>query len=219
MNQVKPRLVLNHVADAFAMAQGFDGVAVGVLEHGVQEPLALMLLQDSAEPGQLGDLALVPEPHALPVYDARAIADSISLDREGFALVRQRSAVKDFYNDDEVRSTYYPEAERLIRDATGASRVFIEKMVEGFGLTSEVKAKTMLAPGSVGSNELVRDGKSEMIFTLVSEILPAPGVELVGPLPTEVQSYISFAAAVSAKPSSVSSIVTHDAAATNGVNV
>jgi hypothetical protein len=68
---------------------------------------------------------VVPEPHAVPIYDARSIVDSISLDREGFALVRQRSAVRDFYNDDEVRSTYYPEAERLIKQATGADRVFV----------------------------------------------------------------------------------------------
>lgn len=68
---------------------------------------------------------VVPEPHAVPIYDARSVVDSISLDREGFALVRQRSAVRDFYNDDEVRSTYYPEAERLIKQATGADRVFV----------------------------------------------------------------------------------------------
>jgi hypothetical protein len=68
---------------------------------------------------------VVPEPHAVPIYDARSVVDSISLEREGFALVRQRSAVRDFYNDDEVRSTYYPEAERLIKEATGADRVFI----------------------------------------------------------------------------------------------
>ena len=33
---------------------------------------------------------IVPEPHAVPIYDARAILDSISLDREGVALVRQQ---------------------------------------------------------------------------------------------------------------------------------
>jgi hypothetical protein len=68
---------------------------------------------------------VVPEPHAVPIYDARSVVDSISLDREGFALVRQHSAVRDFYNDDEVKSTYYPEAERLIKEATGADRVFV----------------------------------------------------------------------------------------------
>jgi hypothetical protein len=65
------------------------------------------------------------EQHALPIYDARSIVGSASLDREGFALVRQDSGVKDFYDDDEVKRVYYPEAERLIKEVTGADGVFI----------------------------------------------------------------------------------------------
>src|SRR5258705_10978248 len=53
---------------------------------------------------------IVPEPHGLPIHDVRPISETVSLDREGFALVRQKSSVKDFYNEDEVRSVYYPEA-------------------------------------------------------------------------------------------------------------
>src|SRR6202022_1539816 len=68
---------------------------------------------------------IVPEPHSLPIHDIRPISETVSLDREGFALVRQKSSVKDFYDEDEVRSVYYPEAERLIKAATGADRVFI----------------------------------------------------------------------------------------------
>jgi hypothetical protein len=68
---------------------------------------------------------IVPEPHRVPIHDIRPIGDTVSLDREGFALVRQKSSVKDFYNEDEVRSVYYPEAERLIKEATGADRVFV----------------------------------------------------------------------------------------------
>ena len=68
---------------------------------------------------------IVPEPHSLPIHDIRPIGETVSLDREGFALVRQNSEVKDFYDEDEVRSVYYPEAERLIKAATGADRVFV----------------------------------------------------------------------------------------------
>jgi hypothetical protein len=68
---------------------------------------------------------IVPEPHRVPIHDIRPIGDTVSLDREGFALVRQKSSVKNFYNEDEVRSVYYPEAERLIKVATGADRVFV----------------------------------------------------------------------------------------------
>jgi molybdate transport system substrate-binding protein len=39
------------------------------------------------------------------------------------------------------------------------------------------------------------DGEAEILLTLVSEILPVEGMELLGPLPAEFQSYVSFAAA------------------------
>jgi hypothetical protein len=61
----------------------------------------------------------------VPIRDARPIVGEITLDRHGFELVRHRSAVRDFYDDDEVKRIYYPEAERLLRAATGASRVFV----------------------------------------------------------------------------------------------
>ena len=67
----------------------------------------------------------VQQPYLLPVHDARPIADSVSLDIEGFGLVRQRSAVRDFYDEDEVKTAYYPEAEALLKELTGADRVFI----------------------------------------------------------------------------------------------
>jgi hypothetical protein len=65
------------------------------------------------------------EAHRLPIYSVRGIAPEVSLDREGFELLHHSSSVRDFYDEDEVRTVYYPEAERLIAKATGASRVFI----------------------------------------------------------------------------------------------
>jgi hypothetical protein len=59
------------------------------------------------------------------VRDGRAIAGELSLERQGFALVRHASAVGNFYDDDEVRAVYYPEIERLVAQATGASRVVV----------------------------------------------------------------------------------------------
>jgi hypothetical protein len=60
-----------------------------------------------------------------PIYDARSVAGSLSLDRQGFVLVHHRSAVRDFYNDDEVKAVYYPECERLLKEATRAARVVV----------------------------------------------------------------------------------------------
>ncbi|MBR1125896.1 methyltransferase [Bradyrhizobium lablabi] len=86
-------------------------------------------------PGEPKSTAL-PEPHSVPVFDARPIAKDLSLDREGFALVRHPNVVKDFYDDNEVRSVYYPAVEAFLRATLNADRVFIfdhtvRKRVEG----------------------------------------------------------------------------------------
>ncbi|MFL5266988.1 MAG: hypothetical protein ACJ8AH_10400 [Stellaceae bacterium] len=47
----------------------------------------------------------------------------LTTDGDDLALVEHRSAVKDFYDQDELRRVYYPEAERLVAEATGGSRV------------------------------------------------------------------------------------------------
>lgn len=84
----------------------------------------------------------------------------------------------------------------------GASRVPLEKSFAAMGIASAMKAKTILEQGSTRATARVAKGEADMVLTLVSEILPAPGVELVGPIPAEYQSYISFSAAMSAKDSS-----------------
>ena len=63
--------------------------------------------------------------HRVPIHDARPVADRVSLDANGFALVNHRSAVRDFFDDEEVRRVYYPEVERVVKQATGAYRVHI----------------------------------------------------------------------------------------------
>lgn len=91
----------------------------------------------------------------------------------------------------------------------GASRVFVEKMEERLGIASELKAKTMLTHGSGAATANVADGKSDLVLTLASEILPVHGIELVGPLPEALQGYVNFAAGVA--------VGAHDPAAANAV--
>jgi hypothetical protein len=63
--------------------------------------------------------------HKVSIRDARPIATELTLDQHGFSFVKHRSAVRDFYSDDEVKQVYYPEAENLLKKVTGASLAFI----------------------------------------------------------------------------------------------
>ena len=79
----------------------------------------------------------------------------------------------------------------------GASREPINRMFERFGIADAMRAKTILEQGSIRSTGRVAQGDADLVMTLVSEILPIQGIELVGPLPDAVQSYVSFATGIS----------------------
>jgi hypothetical protein len=64
-------------------------------------------------------------PQSVSIQNGRALGDELSLDKQGFELVKHETSVSDFYDGDEVQRIYYPEIERLLKDATGASRVVI----------------------------------------------------------------------------------------------
>ncbi len=62
---------------------------------------------------------------SVAIRDGREVLDELSLDVNGFVLTPHETAVKDFYDPDEVRSVYYPEVERLLKRTTGTERVLI----------------------------------------------------------------------------------------------
>ena len=67
----------------------------------------------------------VDDPRQVTIEDARGREAEFSLDRNGFALVKALTRVRDFYDPDQVKSVYHPEVERLLRDELGASRVVV----------------------------------------------------------------------------------------------
>jgi hypothetical protein len=65
------------------------------------------------------------EAHQVKILDGRAVHDRLSLDREGFVLVRHPTAASDLYDEEQIRTVYYPECARLIKEFTGAKRVHV----------------------------------------------------------------------------------------------
>jgi hypothetical protein len=59
------------------------------------------------------------------IHNGRELLGNFSLDTNGFVLTKHDTAVKNFYDSDEVESVYYPEVECLIKRVTGAHRVLV----------------------------------------------------------------------------------------------
>jgi hypothetical protein len=67
----------------------------------------------------------IDDPHTVLIEDARGHRPEFTLGRNCFTLINAPTAVHNFYDPDEIRSVYYPEVERLLRDTLGASRVVV----------------------------------------------------------------------------------------------
>ena len=67
----------------------------------------------------------VADPHIMPIHDLRAQPDAFTLDTHGFALLRHPTAAPGYDDEEAIRAIVYPEAARLLREATGAARVHV----------------------------------------------------------------------------------------------
>jgi molybdate transport system substrate-binding protein len=90
----------------------------------------------------------------------------------------------------------------------GSSGPHIAKMFERLGIAEAVKPKLLIVstpeqertmPG-----QLVADGKAEVALHQVQELLAVPGIDVVGPLPDDLQGVFVFSAAVLADSKAVS---------------
>ena len=81
---------------------------------------------------------------AVEIADGRGV--ELSLERNGFELVEHRTAVKSFFDAEELKSVYYPEVERLIRQRSGAARVVVFDHTLRSGSEEEREAKLLREP-------------------------------------------------------------------------
>src|SRR5277367_3458025 len=84
-----------------------------------ERPVTYMYEPSAGAPMRSGKT--VKEP--MTILNGRPVADQLTLDGQGFELVHHESHVRDFYDEAEVKGAYYPEVERLVKEATGAKRV------------------------------------------------------------------------------------------------
>ena len=65
------------------------------------------------------------ETHIVPIGDMREIAETLSIDAEGFEFLEEPTGVEDLNDDEQVAKTYLPEIEALLRRHFGASQVIV----------------------------------------------------------------------------------------------
>jgi hypothetical protein len=65
------------------------------------------------------------ETHDVTIHDIRGKEHEFSIYKQGFQVYPHVSKEKDFLDTEQIKAVYYPETEQLLKDATGATRIFI----------------------------------------------------------------------------------------------
>ena len=74
----------------------------------------------------------------------------------------------------------------------GSSGIYVAGLLDKLGIADQIKPKAKLQKGGHVS-DLVKAGEAEIGIHQISEIVGQTGVTLVGPLPTEIQNYTTYA--------------------------
>jgi molybdate transport system substrate-binding protein len=157
---------------------------------------------------QKPDVIVLPGPaiESLDKQGALRPGSKTNLARVGIGVaVKEGAPLPDISTVDALRKTLLNARSIAHPDPSGGgfAGAQIARMFERLGIAEAVKPKVVLMYAFTGGVANIAKGGAEIGLFNMSEILPVKGVALVGPLPQELQSYITFAGAVhvsSAKP-------------------
>jgi len=175
------RLTGNKVLTAYGPSMGTTVNAIPIrLQRG--EPADVLIMVGYA----LGDL----------VKQGKVIADSrVDLVKSPIGIAVRSGAPKpDISSADAVRRTLL--AAKSIAYSDSASGVYVStEMFQRLGIADAMKDKARKIPAEPVAGVVAR-GDAEIGFQQISEMLPVPGVDIVGPLPPELQKITVFSAGI-----------------------
>jgi|SRR6516165_3243354 len=122
-------------------------------------------------------------------------ASQVELVRSPIGIAVRRGAPKpDIGSVDALRRALLTASSVAYSDS--ASGVYVEnELFKRLGIADQMKGKSRMIPAEpVG--EVVARGEAEIGFQQISELKPVPGIDIVGPLPPEVQKITVFSAGI-----------------------
>jgi molybdate transport system substrate-binding protein len=154
------------------------------------------VLQKEIEGNAAFDIALLPRPEldALAASGKIAAGSQTDITRSAVGLCVRAGAPKpDIGTVESLKAVL--RAARTIGYSDGPSGAYIADLLMRLGIAEAVKSKTRLTSRPVA--EIVASGEAELGLQQIVAILPVKGAELVGPLPSELQNVIVYAAGLS----------------------
>jgi molybdate transport system substrate-binding protein len=182
------RGVLVAVADEFRTQTGLSFAATYKSTN-----MALGLI---AQGGVTADMTIVTREAIDKLVGDGIIVDGSTADLAQSSVgiaVRAGAAKPDISSVDALRRTLLA-AKSVAFSRLGASGIHFGHVIERLGIADEVRRKAHIGDAFVG--EVAARGDAEIAVQQISELKAVAGIDIVGPLPDEVQKISVFAAGV-----------------------
>ena len=132
------------------------------------------------------------------IASGHVVADSrAEIGSAGLALAVRAGAAKPDIADVEAFKRALLAANAVAFPAHGASGLYFVGLLDRLGIKAAMQARLKPMPAE-DTVEVVARGEADMVVVVATRIVGVAGVDVVGPLPEEVQTKIGFSAGLSA---------------------
>ncbi len=146
--------------------------------------------------GETVDLVILSATSLDELRKAGFISERTDLARSGIGVAVKSGARKpDISSGEAVKRAVL--AAKGIAYSTGPSGIYLMELFQRMGIAESIRSKVKQVQGEPAGGVVAR-GEAEIAFQQVSELLPVPGIDFVGPLPADIQQITVFSAGLHA---------------------
>ena len=147
--------------------------------------------------GEIVDLVFLSAASLDELIKAGIVGRRVDLAKSGIGVAVCSGAPKPDISSGEALKQAVLAAKSVVY-STGPSGIYLAGLFERMGIAAQVKSKLKQVQGEPAGLSVAR-GESEIGFQQMSELLPVAGIDIVGPLPPDVQQITTFSAGFHAK--------------------
>ena len=159
------------------------------------------LIIDEINAGAQADLlVLTDEAIEALIKVGKVLAGSrVDLARSGIGVAVRKGTPKPDISTPEALKRTLLAAKTVSYSQVGASGIYTANvLIPRLGIAEEMKSRTLMPDPGTPVGVLLASGKAEIGLQQISELMPVPGVEIVGPLPGDLQKMTTFSAGICA---------------------
>jgi molybdate transport system substrate-binding protein len=144
--------------------------------------------------GETADAALLTAAGIDQLIAMGRIERRIDLAHSGIGVAVKAGAPHPDISTPEAFKAALLAAKSICHSQTGASGIYFMQLIKRLGIANEISAKAVIDDGLAGV--VVARGDAELAVQQTSELMQASGIDIVGPLPGELQNVTIFSGGV-----------------------